>query len=147
MLLKPTLFATLLGSSVAYAQLPQSSEALGAYANHVNSNGSSTPYRPFQVMTNTQQETAPAKPRGFTSRYLGVKYTPQKLKKLRLALSARQLHKMDHNLVASKHQHHNNNPFARISVLFLIPIQLRNTINTTKRVHLTIKPYRVELLL
>lgn len=78
MLLKPTLFATLLGSSVAYAQLPQSSEALGAYANHVNSNGSSTPYRPFQVMTNTQQETAPAKPRGFTSRYLGVKYTPQK---------------------------------------------------------------------
>ena len=49
MLLKPTLFATLLGSSVAYAQLPQSSEALGAYANHVNSNGSSTPYRPFQV--------------------------------------------------------------------------------------------------
>lgn len=77
MLFKPTLFLTLLVSSVTYAQLPQSSEALGAFANHVNTNGSNSSYRPFQVMANTHPDTEQVKPRGFTSRYLGVKYTRQ----------------------------------------------------------------------
>lgn len=77
MLFKPTLIVTLLVSSVAYAQLPQNSEALGAFANQVNTNVPNSSYRPFQVMTNSQPDPAQFKQKGFTSRYLGVKYTRQ----------------------------------------------------------------------
>ncbi len=122
MLLKPTLFATLLEIKRCLCSI--ASKFWGSRL-HMQTMSilmdTSTPYRPFQVMTNTQQE----KRRQQSQEALRVvtwawSTHRKKLKKLRLALSARQLHKIDHNLVASKHQHHNNNPFARISVLLLI---------------------------
>lgn len=63
-------------SSLSFAGLPKDSDSLGNYANSINSSNSNN-YRPFQVMANQQTTTvaAPLRSSGFTTKYLGVRYS------------------------------------------------------------------------
>lgn len=62
-------------SSYCLADLPKDRHNLANYANNLNTPPSNTGYRPFQVTYNQQASNNPVRTSGFSTQYLGVRYS------------------------------------------------------------------------
>lgn len=62
-------------SGICFADLPKDRHNLANYANSLNTPNPASNYRPFQVMANQQVPTSSVRSSGFSTKYLGVRYS------------------------------------------------------------------------